>query len=103
MHDLRPAWHHQHLCMLVSVLSSQLRPWPMSQPVCTVVQVPYLVDSDQDGDVALKCNNVEGGQLYPEEVSGQILAHMLAHAEQSMQASISKAVISVRRFSSLFT
>lgn len=43
----------------------------------------------------LKCNNVEGGQLYPEEVSGQILAHMLAHAEQSMQASISKAVISV--------
>ena len=75
----------------------------MSQPVCTVVQVPYLVDSDQDGDVALKCNNVEGGQLYPEEVSGQILAHMLAHAEQSMQASISKAVISVRSISSMFT
>lgn len=59
------------------------------------------MDSDQDGDVTLKCNNVEGGQLYPEEVSGQILAHMLAHAEQSMQASISKAVISVRTFSSM--
>ncbi|DBA67062.1 TPA: hypothetical protein ACH3X2_001393 [Trebouxia sp. C0005] len=64
-------------------------------PKGAIQQVPYLVDSDQDGDVTLKCNNVEGGQLYPEEVSGQILAHMLAHAEQSMQASISKAVISV--------
>lgn len=86
----------------ISVLSSQPGPQPASQPVCTDVQVPYLVDSDQDGDVTLKCHNVEGGQLYPEEVSGQILAHMLAHAEQSMQASISKAVISVRRFSNSF-
>lgn len=87
---------------LYALMSRQPRPQPMSQPVCTATQVPYLVDSDQDGDVTLKCNNVEGGQLYPEEVSGQILAHMLAHAEQSMQASISKAVISVCSFSSMF-
>lgn len=59
------------------------------------MQVPYLVGSDQDGDVVLKCENVEEGQLYPEEVSGQILTHLLAHAQHSMQASISKAVISV--------
>lgn len=74
----------------MSLMSSN---WSHSQ--ITAVQVPYLVDSDQDGDVVLKCDNVEGGQLYPEEVSGQVLSYMLAHAEQAMQASISKAVISV--------
>lgn len=59
------------------------------------VQVPYLVEADADGDLILRCDNAEGGQLYPEEVSGQVLAHLLAHAEQSTGTTISKAVISV--------
>ena len=57
--------------------------------------MPYFVAADDDGDVVLRCEDVEGGQLYPEEVSGQVLAHLLAHAEHSTGATISKAVISV--------
>ena len=48
-----------------------------------------------DGEVVLACANVEEGQLYPEEVSGQVLAHLLEHAQQSTGTTISKAVISV--------
>ena len=90
-----PAQSSSHVLSSMSLMSSN---WSHSQ--ITAVQVPYLVDSDQDGDVVLKCDNVEGGQLYPEEVSGQVLSYMLAHAEQAMQASISKAVISVCSLSS---
>ena len=43
------------------------------------MQVPYLLEKDDDGDIVLMCSNVPEGKLYPEEVSGQILAHMLTH------------------------
>ena len=59
------------------------------------VQVPYIVEGADDGEVVLACAHAEGGQLYPEEVSGQVLAHLLAHAQQSTGKTISKAVISV--------
>ena len=35
------------------------------------------------------------GQLYPEEVSGYVLAALLAAAEAELQAGVQKAVISV--------
>ena len=60
------------------------------------MQVPYIVEEADQGEVVLKCANAEGGQLYPEEVSGQVVAHLLAFAEQSTGRTISKAVISVR-------
>lgn len=59
------------------------------------MQVPYIVEGADEGEVVLACANAEGGQLYPEEVSGQVLAHLLAHAQQSTGTTISKAVISV--------
>lgn len=59
------------------------------------LQVPYIVEAADDGEVVLACANVEGGQLYPEEVSGQVLAYLLEHAQQSTGTTISKAVISV--------
>ena len=59
------------------------------------MQVPYVVKGADDGEVVLACANADEGQLYPEEVSGQVLAHLLAHAEQSTGTTISKAVISV--------
>ncbi|KAL3139986.1 hypothetical protein ABBQ38_004272 [Trebouxia sp. C0009 RCD-2024] len=64
-------------------------------PRGAVQQVPYIVEEADQGEVVLRCANAEGGQLYPEEVSGQVLAHLLAHAEQSTGSTISKAVISV--------
>ena len=57
--------------------------------------MPYLLDKDEDGDIVLKCSNVPEGQLYPEEVSGQVVTQLLTHAEQALSASINKAVISV--------
>ena len=59
------------------------------------MQVPYIVEGADEGEVVLACANAEGGQLYPEEVSGQVLAHLLEHAQQSTGTTISKAVISV--------
>lgn len=55
-----------------------------------------MVGEGDDGEAVLRCVNTEEGHLYPEEVSGQVLAHLLAHAEQSTGTTISKAVISVR-------
>lgn len=59
------------------------------------MQVPYIVEGADDGEVVLACAHAQGGQLFPEEVSGQVLAQLLAHAQQSTGATISKAVISV--------
>ena len=38
------------------------------------------------------------GRLYPEEVSGHVLAYLLASAEMTLGHSIDKAVISVQCF-----
>ena len=58
--------------------------------------MPYLVKGDEKGDVVLICENSEEGKLHPEEVSGEILSHLLAHVEQTKHVSINKAVVSVR-------
>ena len=60
-----------------------------------MVQVEYHVESDEDGGVTLVCQHVKGGQLYPEQVSAQVLAYLLDQAQTYLKASISKAVISV--------
>ncbi|KAK9916972.1 hypothetical protein WJX75_009357 [Coccomyxa subellipsoidea] len=57
--------------------------------------VPYRIGSDEDGNVQLLCDFVEGGVLYPEEVSAYIVAELLSAAEASTGSSIKKAVISV--------
>ena len=59
------------------------------------MQVEYAVNSDESGSVTLACQHVEGGQLYPEEVSAQVLAYLLDQAQTYLKATISKAVISV--------
>lgn len=56
----------------------------------------YHVGSDEAGGVILVCQHAKGGQLYPEEVSAQVLAYLLDQAQTYLKASISKAVISVR-------
>lgn len=58
--------------------------------------MPYRIGSDEDGNVHLLCDFVEGGVLYPEEVSAYIVAELLSAAEASTGSSIKKAVISVR-------
>lgn len=59
-------------------------------------QVPYRVGRDEEGNVQLLCDFVEGGVLYPEEVSAYVLAELLSAAEAFTETSIKKAVISVR-------
>ena len=59
------------------------------------LQVTYRVEADEDGGVVLKCQHVDEGRLYPEEVSAQILSSLLQQAEEHLQARITKAVISV--------
>ena len=58
-------------------------------------QVAYRVEADEDGGVILECQHVDEGRLYPEEVAAQLLSSLLQQAEAHLQASISKAVISV--------
>lgn len=58
-------------------------------------QVEYQIGSDEEGGVTLACQHAEGGQLYPEEVSAQVLAYLLDQAQTHLKATISKAVISV--------
>lgn len=59
------------------------------------LQVEYRINSDEEGGVVLACPHAEGGQLYPEEVSAQVLAYLLDQAQTHLKATISKAVISV--------
>lgn len=60
-----------------------------------ILQVTYRVEADDDGGVILECQHVDEGRLHPEEVSAQILTSLLQQAEDHLQASITKAVISV--------
>ncbi len=58
--------------------------------------MPYKVGNDEDGNVQLLCDCVEGGVLYPEEVSAYVVAELLSAAETFAGSPIRKAVISVR-------
>lgn len=58
--------------------------------------MPYDVGSDEEGNVQLLCECVEGGVLYPEEVSAYVVAELLSAAEVFTDSSVKKAVISVR-------
>lgn len=58
--------------------------------------MPYKVGRDEDGNVQLFCDCVEGGVLYPEEVSAYVVAELLSAAESFAGSQIRKAVISVR-------
>lgn len=76
-----------------------------------VRQLAYGVGADEDGFVVLECPNLAdssstaaaasddgggaGGRLYPEEVSGYVLAKLVAAAEEFSGRPVSKAVISV--------
>ncbi|BDA40814.1 Chaperone protein dnaK [Coccomyxa sp. Obi] len=57
--------------------------------------VPYKVGGDEDGNVQLLCDCVEGGVLYPEEVSAYVVAELLSAAESFAGSPFRKAVISV--------
>ncbi|CAL5225668.1 g8531 [Coccomyxa viridis] len=57
--------------------------------------VAYGVKSDEEGAVQLQCDAVEGGVLYPEEVSAYILAELLSSAQAYLGSPVEKAVISV--------
>ena len=92
--DNHPVLHDSH-CDHGLQYTTMLKHLPCKSMDVLTMQVPYRVEADEDGDLILRCDNAEGGQLYPEEVSGQVLAHLLAHAEQSTGTTISKAVISV--------
>lgn len=50
---------------------------------------------DKEGAVQLVCDSVEGGVLYPEEVSAYILAELLSTAQVYLGRPVEKAVISV--------
>jgi len=58
-------------------------------------RVAYDVGEDEDGAAVLRCGNVEGGLLYPEEVSAQVLARLVSNAEAATGTAVTKAVISV--------
>ena len=55
----------------------------------------YEVTGDEEGAVQLVCDAVEGGALYPEEVSAYILAELLSSAQAYLGRPVEKAVISV--------
>jgi len=50
---------------------------------------------ENDGAAVLLCDTVDGGVLYPEEVSAQVLARLLQNVEDATGCSPTKAVISV--------
>ena len=51
--------------------------------------------ADEEGAVQLACGAVEGGALYPEEVSAYILAELLSSAQAHLGRPVDRAVISV--------
>ncbi|CAG9462079.1 unnamed protein product [Pedinophyceae sp. YPF-701] len=58
-------------------------------------RVAYSVDADEDGCLRLVCPNVEGGFLYPEEVSAHVLDALLNRVEEAKGFRPTKAVIGV--------
>ncbi|KAG1666877.1 hypothetical protein FOA52_013510 [Chlamydomonas sp. UWO 241] len=60
-----------------------------------IPRLPYKVGQDADGNVTLLCSTVERGFIYPEEVAAQILACLIADAEEHTGGSVTKAVICV--------
>lgn len=61
-------------------------------------RVAYGVEADEDGDGAavLRCAHAEDGTFYPEEISGYVLASLLAAAEDFRGGEpVTKAVVSV--------
>ncbi len=70
-------------------------------PPCTLYpppphQLAYPIDEDDDGCVVLPCPHAPGGQVYPEEISAQIIMQLLADAvAYTGGAGIRKAVVSV--------
>ena len=58
-------------------------------------QMAFGVSADEEGNVQLLCDSVEGGALYPEEVSAYVVAELLSAAHAYTKAPITKAVISV--------
>jgi len=58
-------------------------------------RVAYDVVGAEDDAAALRCDTVDGGLLYPEEVSGMVVSRLLDNVRASRGADVSKAVISV--------
>lgn len=56
---------------------------------------PFHVASDEDGLACLPCARIEGGRLYPEEVSAAVVQELLVAAEAATGAKPTRAIISV--------
>jgi len=57
--------------------------------------VPYSLTEDPDGSLMLRCEAIDNGTLYPEEVSAEVLDALLGEVEQTYGARPTKAVIAV--------
>lgn len=60
-----------------------------------VGQLAYRVEPDDDGAAQIACSAVEENSLYPEEVSGYVLLHLINAVQNETGCEVDRAVISV--------